>query len=192
MDLIDLRERYEASDDFKYLKDPTTKYVVGRGSERPTVMLLSDAPNATENLEGKSVVGPTGRVLDQLMELAALSAKPDEIPNAYITCMLKYRTGVRGVMSSEVVKSLPWVRQEWRVLRRPPVIVTLGPHATKCLLGNKTQLGLILARPQTIVAGLTIWPMFHPRYPMYEEKMRPVCERHWEQLGDWLKEKGLI
>lgn len=197
MDLIDFRELYEDSGDFRYLKDPTTKYVAGRGTDRPKVMLLSDAPGATENLEGKSVVGPTGRVLDQLMAVAGLYAVTEGAAqfanNAYVTSMIKYRTGVRGTTAREIADSLSWVRLEWKALRRPPVIVTLGVDAMRCLLGMHIKMSDAVGNPHPIAAGgPTIWPMLHPRYPMNNPQMRPACEEHWERLGAWLQEEGLL
>lgn len=192
MDLIDLRVMYEESDDFKYLKDPHTKYIVGRGSERPTVMLLADSPSATENHEGKSVVGQPGRVLDQLLALAALSVQSDEIPNAYVTSMMKFRTGVRGPTPREITTSLSWVRREWKILHRPPVIVTLGVNPTRCLLNLNVKLSEVVGNPHPIAAGgPTIWPMLSPSYAMNTPEIRPACEEHWHALGAWLKEEGL-
>lgn len=194
MDLIDFAEEYRASTDFKHLRmQPFMTYVPGRGTERPTVMVLSDAPSALDNNERKAVAGQPGRVLDQLMALAALSANPDEIPNAYITPFVKYRPGPMSLTTPETIKSLPWVMKEWKVLGEPPVIVTLGLPPMMCLLGVQKKLSEVVGKPHRLKSGgPTIWPMLHPSYPMNEPRMRPVSEAHWEALGEWLQEKGLV
>lgn len=207
MDLIDFREAYEAAGDFAYLKNAHTSYVSGRGSERPTVMLLGDAPSAVENNERKSLVGQPGRVLDQLMGVAGLYAEdqpPEDdgqypsmdlgrLANAYVTSFVKYRPGARALLAPEIDKSLPWVRLEWKALRRPPVIVTLGVSPTRCLLGMGRRLSELVGNPQPIAAGgPTIWPMLHPSYALNNPQIRPVCEEHWHALGAWLKEEGLV
>lgn len=193
MDLIDFAEEYRESLDFSYLKNPHTFYVPGRGSERPTVMLLNEAPSALDNTERKSLAGQPGRVLDQLMALAALSTNPDEIPNVYITNMVKYWPGARSLNGPEIINSLGWVRKEWNILRRPPVIVALGLSPTKCLLGWRDRLSRVVAQPHQIgLEGPTIWPMIHPSHALRTPDIRPACEAHWHAFGEWLQEKGLI
>lgn len=201
MDLIDFAEEYRESPDFSYLRDRNSPYIPGRGAERPTVMLLSDAPSAVENTERKSLAGQPGRILDQLMALAGLRIGE----NAYVTNMVKYWVGARGLTQSEIEKATPWVKEEWGVLGCPPVIIPLGLNPTRCLLGWRvagsslpmsepgTRFSEVVARPHPIAAGgPTVWPMLHPRYPMKEVRMRPVSEAHWQALGEWLQGKGLV
>ncbi len=196
MDLIDLREAYEEAGEFAHLKEPHIKYVPGRGSEKPVAMLLGEAPGATENLEGKPFVGRSGRVLDQLMALAGLSADPDDEArayNAYITNTVKYRPpGNRTPTRAEIEKSLSWIRKEWKILGRPPIIVTIGAVPTRCILKDRYSMTELAGQPQPIAAGGPIvWPMFHPAHALRNPSMRPVCEEDWQALGAWLKEEGL-
>src|SRR4030065_2806620 len=106
MDLIDLRVAYEESGEFSHLAVQHIKYVPGRGSKSPVAMLIGEAPGASENLHGKPFVGRSGRVLDQLMQIARLraddvvdvpidvdSGEPEvgERANVYVTNTVKYR-----------------------------------------------------------------------------------------------------
>lgn len=193
MDLIDFAEEYRAAPDFRHLRVPFTYYVPGRGAERPVAMVVGNWPSAIDNNERKALSGQPGRVLDQLMALAGLSADPsDEVHNAYVTLMAKYKPGVGGLNTEEIERSLPWVRREWRTLRRPPVIITLGIFPARCLLGPQIKLSEGAGNPHPIAAGgPTVWPMLHPSYPLSTPDIRPACERHWQVLGSWLKEEGL-
>lgn len=189
MDLIDLREEYCESPDFKHLAVPFTYYVPGRGSERPRVMLLGEAPGATENNERKPFVGASGRVLDGLMGLAGLSGE-----NAYITNTVKFRPpGNRTPTKTEIQKSTPWIGKEWKILRCPPVIVTIGRVPLACAGAYWGPLSEVVAKPfKTRNGNVNIWPMFHPAYALRNPRIRPVCEEHWHALGAWLKEEGLL
>lgn len=189
MDLIDFSEEYRASDDFRHLQTPGTFYVPGRGSERPRVMLLGEAPGATENLERKPFVGASGRVLGGLMELAGLSEE-----NTYITNTVKFRPpGNRTPTAEEVVRSRRWIRQEWKILRKPPVIVAVGRVPLACVGPHFTPISNYAGRPQLARdSALIIWPMFHPAYALRNPPIRPECELHWQKLGAWLNEEGLL
>lgn len=193
MDLIDLREEYDASGDFKHLRAPFNYYVPGRGSERPTVMLLGEAPGATENNARRPFVGASGRVLGGLMELAGLSAEIGFAANTYITNTVKYRPpGNRTPTREEIHASLPWIRREWKILHRPPVIVTVGAVPLACVGARWGNLAQYIARPfKTRNGNITIWPMYHPAYALRNPPIRPRCEEHWQALGAWLKEEGL-
>jgi DNA polymerase len=209
MDLIDFREEYEASGEFGHLKMPHIKYVPGRGSIEPVVMLIGEAPGAQENLNGRPFVGRSGRLLDQLLSLAGLileteyTVAPDieagepevsRYPNAYVTNTVKYRPpGNRTPTTVEIEKSLKWIRKEWKILKRPPVIVTIGAVPTKCLLGLDKSISDLAGEPCPIAAGgPTIWPMFHPAYALYNPPIRPTCEEHWTNLGSWLESEGYL
>lgn len=188
MDLIDLREEYCESPDFKHLASPFNYYVPGRGSERPKVMLLGEAPGALENNERKPFVGASGRALAGLMELAGLSEA-----NAYITNTVKFRPpGNRTPTKEEIHASLPWIRKEWKILRKPPVIVTVGAVPLACVGARWGNLSQYIAQPfKTRNGNITIWPMYHPAYALRYPPIRPRCEEHWQALGAWLKEEGL-
>lgn len=86
------------------LRGSGIKMVPGFGSSRPKVLLVGEAPGATENARGRPFCGPSGKVLAQLMALAGLrledvpevinppSLRRDAQPaNAFITNVVKYR-----------------------------------------------------------------------------------------------------
>lgn len=198
MDLIDFREAYCQSPDFRHLAVPFHYYVPGRGSERPKVMLLGEAPGALENNERKPFVGASGRVLGGLMELAGLYADADGAAqfanNTYITNTVKFRPpGNRTPTKEEIHKSKPWIAKEWKILRRPPVIVTVGAVPLACAGARWGNLSQYIAQPfKTRNGNVTIWPMYHPAYALRNPPIRPRCEEHWQALGAWLQEEGLL
>lgn len=207
MDLIDLYEEYRDCRDFNQLRAPHTRIVTGRGSPRPIAMILAEPPGAQEDLKGKPFVGRAGHLLDQLMLLAGLRAEPEyeDAPpgearqetapaNVFITSVIKYQPlGNRMPSRQEIDRSLPWVRKEWSVLRRPPVIVTMGPVSTACISPMLLPISRSAGEPQPIAAGgPTVWPMYPPSHALRNPSIQPVVEEHWTVLGLWLKKEGLL
>lgn len=82
---------------------------------------------------------------------------------------------------------------EWKILGKPPVIVTVGRVPVACV-GHKYQsLGSFVNKPFKLREGSPIiYPMYHPSYALRNPPVRPEVEKHWESLGDWLKRKGLL
>lgn len=185
MDLIDFRESYCESPDFKSLAVPFHYYVPGRGAERPVAMVLGTAPGSAENTARKVFVGQLGRILDQLLGVAGLSLEE----NAYVTHMIKYRIN-RFPHKDEMKKSSKWVMREWEVLNRPLVIITLG-EAPFILMKGKAGRPEDVGFPFNHSCGAIVYPMIHPDLPIFKPEFRPVIEAQWESLGKWLKERGL-
>ncbi len=103
--------------------------VTGRGSMKPGIMLVAEAPGAQEDLQGIPFVGPAGRVLDILLASADLTRQ-----DVYITNIIKcHPPGNRDPKPEEQNACLPYLRAETSLLK-PPVIVCLGRIAAQKLI----------------------------------------------------------
>ena len=152
---------------------------------------MGEAPGATENTKGRPFCGASGRVLDQLMGLAGIvvttplgQGSPDA--NAWLTNVVKYRPpGNRTPHPTEITASRDYLRREWRAVGSPSTLILLGATAKAALAPELGPLAQALARP--VASGrFTFWVMYHPAKGLYEPKLRPVIEEHWERLGDWI------
>jgi DNA polymerase len=98
--------------------------VPGEGSPTAEVMLVGEAPGATEDEHGRPFVGRAGRLLDELLAVAGL-----ERPAVYVTNVLKARPpGNRDPRAAEVAHAMPWLESELALIR-PRLVVPLGRHA---------------------------------------------------------------
>jgi len=104
--------------------ESATNMVPGEGSPSADVMLVGEAPGASEDKQGRPFVGRAGKLLDQLLEAAGLVR--DDV---YITNVVKARPpGNRDPKAPEVAHHLPWLEQQLALIR-PRVVIPVGRHA---------------------------------------------------------------
>jgi uracil-DNA glycosylase family protein len=119
-----------------------TQAVFGEGRKGSSVMFIGEQPGDQEDLAGKPFVGPSGRLLDELMEEAGIDRAA-----AYVTNAVKHfkwvPRGKRRLHSKptarEVAACRPWLEAEITLIA-PAVIVCLGATAAQSLMGNKFRL----------------------------------------------------
>lgn len=132
-----------------------TRFVPGEGSDVAEVMLIGEAPGASEDREGRPFVGRAGRLLDVALEAAGL-----ERAAVFITNVLKARPpGNRDPRRAEVAHSLPWLEAQLALIQ-PRLIVTLGRHALSHF-APKEKVSLVHGRLLTD-RGRVIYPLHHP------------------------------
>lgn len=187
-DLEELYDAYRIDPAFDGLREKYIRLVPGVGCRRPAAMILGEAPGATENLRQRPFCGPSGKLLAKLMELADLSEE-----NTYITNTVKYRPPLnRNPTAQEVKDSLPYLREEYRLLGKPTLIVPVGSVAKAAVAPDikgsiSTVAGTIIERK-----GINYCFMFHPAYVLRQKqsgsRMYDKVLKQWEALGQWRKE----
>lgn len=181
------------------------RYVGGEGGN-PKAFIIGEAPGAHEDMALRPFVGPAGQVLRQLMAAADLYSKPQDIDgglhgdvpvnaNCWLTNVVKFRP--RGNHTPSWFEIAPFrdlLRQEWKAVGRPSIIIPVGAVALTAIYGHKhgisimkmggTRIGLRSKDGQE----LRICPMIHPSYGIRNPELQPTMEQHWTQLGEWLDE----
>jgi uracil-DNA glycosylase len=98
--------------------------VPGEGNPDAEVMLVGEAPGATEDALGRPFVGRAGRLLDTALAEAGLARE-----DVWITNVVKARPpGNRDPKPAEVAHWLPVLERELALVA-PRVVVPLGRHA---------------------------------------------------------------
>jgi uracil-DNA glycosylase family 4 len=155
--------------------------VPGEGSASAEVMLVGEAPGASEDELGRPFVGRAGRLLDELLAEAGLSR--DEV---YITNVVKARPpGNRDPRAGEVLHWMPWLEAELAIVQ-PRVVVPLGRHALAHFAAG-ARISEVHGRELT-ERGRTLFPLYHPaaglrstmlRETLFEDarSLRSVLER---------------
>lgn len=189
-DLVDVYDRYREDVAFRHLRAEGIRLIPGRGNEVDArIFMVGEAPGAVENTEGKPFVGKSGQVLKSLIEDVA------EIPDGsyFITNTVKYRPpGNRTPTTGETLAGRDYLRDEWKAVGKPKVLVAIGGVAFAAIgpgFGTISQFaGQMMARSGDTV----LWPMFHPAFGLRNQAIRPKMERDWEWFGKWLKEEGIL
>ena len=145
--------------------EQATNLVPGDGSPTADVMIVGEAPGASEDKQGRPFVGRAGRLLDELLAEAGL-----ERADVYITNVVKARPpGNRDPRAPEVEHHLPWLEQQLALIR-PRVVIPLGRHALAHFApGEKIS----EAHGRLIVEGdRRLVPWYHPAAALHNKGLR--------------------
>ncbi|VUT24266.1 MAG: Uracil DNA glycosylase superfamily protein [Candidatus Methanolliviera sp. GoM_oil] len=100
--------------------------ICGEGNLNSKLMLIAQAPGENEDIEGKMFIGPSGKVLDELLEMSHI-AREDIYMTNLIKCMLpKYRRPKQD----EVEICSMYLDKEIELID-PKILAPLGYYATK-------------------------------------------------------------
>jgi uracil-DNA glycosylase len=135
--------------------ESATNMVPGEGNPDATVMLVGEAPGASEDKQGRPFVGRAGKLLDELLAEAGLARE-----DVYITNVVKARPpGNRDPKAGEVAHHLPWLETELALVQ-PSLVIPLGRHA----LAHFTDDAKITDVHGTEMTerGRSLFPMYHP------------------------------
>lgn len=130
--------------------------VMGRGSLTADVLFIAEAPGNSEDRNGIPFTGPSGRVLDELLESAGLSR--EEI---YLTNVVKcHPPGNRDPLPQEQEACILFLKHE-TILLRPKIIVCMGRVAAQRIIRPDLRItrehGSFLCRKNTWMTAV-----YHP------------------------------
>ena len=103
--------------------------VFGQGTAHAEVMLVGEGPGANEDEQGLPFVGKSGQLLDHYLEAVDLSRDK----NVYIANIVKCRPQNRDPLPEESAACMPWLRQQFQLIR-PKIVVCLGRVAAQRML----------------------------------------------------------
>ena len=155
-----------------------SNYVPGEGPSDAKIALVGEAPGAEEERLGRPFVGPTGKIIDQLLKECGLDRR-----EVYITNVVKLRPPANNIrLLGELGKSiddfLPQLFSELNSIK-PNVVVGFGNTALSALTGNRgieKWRGSILQTLQ----GHKFIPTIHPASLLHAEADGKM--RSWRDL----------
>jgi len=157
-----------------------TNLVPGEGDEDAEVMIVGEAPGASEDKEGRPFVGRAGRFLDDLLAEAGLDRG-----SVFITNVVKARPPEnRDPTRAEVEHWLPVLEQQIALVA-PRLVVPLGRHALAhfapgAKIGDVH--GTLLGERER-----ALFPMYHPAAALHANKLRDTLVEDARRLPDALK-----
>ncbi len=116
-----------------------THAVPGEGPSNARVMLIGEAPGATEDVQGRPFCGRSGRFLDEL--LAAVGLTRDQI---FITSAVKCRPPKNRTPKDDETATCRqlWLDRQIELIN-PNIVVLLGRTPIRQLFGEKSGLAAI-------------------------------------------------
>lgn len=156
----------------------------GEGDLHARLMLIAQAPGMKEDEAGRMFIGPSGRVLDEMLREAGVSRREVYLTNL-VKCMLpKYR---RPRMD-EIAACSPYLDEEIEIIR-PATLVPLGFFATRYILDKYG-----IPKPETkaefpeifgklLLAGKKrVYPLPHPASLLYDDSRRQSMTYKYRKL----------
>ena len=132
-----------------------TRVVVGDAPPGARLLLMGEAPGATEDETGRPFVGRSGQLLDRLLADVGLGRESVAVLNT-----AKCRPPAnRPPTRVETERCRGWADRQLELLA-PAVVVPLGLSATRWFLGP-TTLGAVRGRIHD-VGGRRVLPTYHP------------------------------
>jgi uracil-DNA glycosylase family 4 len=157
-----------------------TQVVFGQGDPRADLMFVGEAPGFHEDRQGVPFVGPSGQLLNRLLEGIGLRRE-----DVYIANAVKSRPPQnRDPQPDEIAACRPWLDAQVRLVD-PKVVVTLGNFAAKTLL--ETTTGITRLRGRTYpFQGRVLLPTFHPAAALHAQGRRTAGPSPLEAMeGDF-------
>ena len=160
------------------LHQSRTQVVFGQGDPNADLMFVGEAPGFHEDRQGIPFVGPSGQLLNRLLEGIGLRRQ-----DVYICNVVKSRPPQnRDPQADEIAACRPWLDAQIRLVD-PKVVVTLGNFAAKTLL--ETTTGITRLRGQTYpFQGRVLLPTFHPAAALHAQGRRTAGPSPLEAMED--------
>jgi DNA polymerase len=148
------------------LHQSRTQVVFGQGDPNADLMFVGEAPGFHEDRQGIPFVGPSGQLLNRLLEGIGLRRQDVYICNV----VMSRPPNNRDPQPDEIAACRPWLDTQIRLVD-PKVVVTLGNFAAKTLL--ETTTGITRLRGQTYpFQGRVLLPTFHPAAALHAQGRR--------------------
>jgi len=160
------------------LHQSRTQVVFGQGDPHADLMVVGEAPGFHEDRQGLPFVGPSGQLLNRLLE--GIGLRRQEV---YICNVVKSRPpGNRDPLPDEIAACRPWLDAQVRLVD-PRVVVTLGNFAAKTLL--ETTTGITRLRGRTYpFQGRVLLPTFHPAAALHAQGRHTAGPSPLEAMED--------
>lgn len=160
------------------LHEQRAHIVFGEGSEKTGLMLIGEAPDADDDLQARPFVGPTGKLLDNLIH--KLGLKREEL---YIATLVKCRPPMdRKPEPLEIETCKPFLLEQIRILK-PRVIITFGAFVSQQLLQSGASISALRGKVFEF-EGVQVVPTYHPAYLL---KRREAKNDTWSDAQKALK-----
>src|SRR3954453_16969322 len=164
--LVDLNEQIRTHRGCGFaICEEAANIVPGEGAADADVMIVGEAPGASEDKQGRPFVGRAGKLLDQLLAEAGLARDA-----VFITNVVKARPpGNRDPTRAEVEHWMPVLVEQLEIVS-PELVVPLGRHALAHFAPG-TTIGEAHGR-RIDAGGRALYPLYHPAAALRSTKLR--------------------
>ena len=165
------------------LAETRTNALCGEGNLHAQIMLIAQAPGKNEDREGRMFIGPSGKVLDELLKTIHIDRKEIYMTNL-IKCMLPKN---RKPKSDEIAACSPYIDREIELID-PGILAPLGYYATRFLF-EKYRIP-VAPKPEfrevygnvLESGGKKIIPLQHPAAVLHDISIKNVMVANYRKM----------
>lgn len=179
---IDLNDEIKRCSKCRLAENRKTS-LCGEGPLHAELMLIAQAPGENENREGRMFIGPSGKVLDELLKTIRIERKEIYMTNL-IKCMLPRN---RKPKANEVATCSQYLDREIELIH-PVLLAPLGYYGTRYIL-EKYEIPL---PPKPVfrevygnvleVDGKTIIPLQHPAAVLHDISIKSTLVKNYRKM----------
>ena len=155
----------------------------GEGNLKAKLMLIAQAPGENEDKQGRMFIGPSGKVLDELLEKAQIKRKEIYMTNL-IKCALPKN---RKPKQDEIEICCKYLEQEIALIN-PDFLVPLGFYVTKYIFEkysfpqfSKKEFHEIIGKI-VLADKRKIFPLTHPAALLYNDSFKDIVVKNYKKL----------
>lgn len=163
--------------------------ICGEGNLNAKIMLIAQAPGEKEDKAGRMFVGPSGKVLEELLNRAEI--KRDEI---YMTNLIKCMLPEYRKPKQDEIEACSYYLEEEIKLVNPEILVPLGYYATYYIF---QRYGILppSRKEFSSIYGKLFWaedkkilPLPHPATCLYDSEFKQDLIKSYRKLKVLLKD----
>lgn len=181
--------------DFEYLKEEIRKCkncglsetrtypICGEGNLDAEIMLIAQAPGEKEDKMGRMFIGPSGKVLDELLAIAEVERK-----ELFMTNLLKCKLpGYRRPKQYEIEKCSIYLDMEIELID-PQIIVPMGFFATSYVFSKYSLPSIRESGSNTVFGRLyltydrKVFPIRHPSVVLHNPSNMEQLAKNFRKL----------
>ncbi|NPA35456.1 MAG: uracil-DNA glycosylase [Chlorobi bacterium] len=162
--------------------------LTGEGNINARLMFVALSPGAKEDVQNKMFVGPSGDVLNRLLDKAGISRESVFMTNL-VKCMLPQN---RKPQTGEIESCSLFLEKEISIIQ-PEVIVPLGYYATRAIIVKYHTKPEILNMSFKSINGrllysdkIKVFPLTHPSALLYDPSLEPETIKKYMRLKRFL------
>jgi len=160
------------------LHETRKQAVFGVGNAQADLMIIGEAPGASEDEQGEPFVGRAGLLLNEM--LAAIDLKREDV---FIANILKCRPpNNRDPQKEEVDTCTPYLLQQINHIQ-PKLIVTVGRIAAQFLLDTTSTLGKLRNQLHTY-ENTPLIATYHPAYLLRAPREKIKSWQDWQLIRE--------
>lgn len=155
--------------------------ICGEGDPDARIFFIAQAPGEVEDRDGKMFIGPTGVVVDELLDEADISR--DEI---YMTNLVKCKLPKnRKPKAIEIEMCSQYLDKEIEIIK-PEFLIPLGYQSTKYIFSHYCGENNLLpdsAGKLFFCNGVKIYPLPHPSSVLYNPSYKQEMIRSFKKIS---------